>query len=82
MDIKGLLLSLNLKMHDKELIQADLLKILSGKEEKIFGLKQELMSIKQAHARMLEEFTRKMNECFIPVEELGFPVKMPEMSLK
>ena len=81
MDIKGLLLSLNLKKHDKELIQANLSKILKDKEDNIFALKQELMSIKKAHARMLDEFTKKMKDYFIPIEELGFPIKMPEMSI-
>lgn len=76
-----MLLSLNLKADDIELIQVNLTKILKEKEERIFALKQELMSIKKAHARMLEEFTKKMNDFFIPVEELGFPVKMPDMSI-
>jgi hypothetical protein len=74
-------LSLNLKKNDIELIQVNLSQILNEKEEKIFALKQELMSIKKAHARMLEEFTKKMNECFIPIEELGFPVQMPNMTI-
>ena len=75
-------MSLNLKKHDKELIQVNLTQIINEKEDKIFALKQELMSIKKAHARMLNEFTKKMKDCFIPIEELGFPVQMPDMSIE
>ena len=75
------MLSLNLKPEEKTMVRNNIESVLNEKDTGISALKNELMLVKKAHSNMLEVFLKKMEDYFIPVEELGFPVKLPDMSI-
>lgn len=81
-DIKGLLLNMNLRSEDQEAVQQNLKASMDEKENKIASLKEELISVKKAHASMIEFFLAKMKQYYIPVQELGFPVSIPSTDIK
>lgn len=81
-DIKGLLLNMNLRTEDQEAVQHNLKVIIEEKEKKMSSLKEELISVKKAHASMIEFFLAKMKQYFIPVQELGFPVSIPSTDIE
>ena len=81
-DIKGLLLNMNLRTEDQEAVQHNLKLIIEEKEKKMSSLKEELISVKKAHASMIEFFLANMKQYFIPVQELGFPVSIPSTDIE
>lgn len=76
------MLLLDFEQKDKDKIQKNFDEIFSQKENTIKGLKEELISIKEAHHKMINSYTSIMTQHFIPIEELGFDLTIPDMIIQ